>query len=103
MGKYAPDPNYPSMIHFKPDDTANEFHYLADNPVNLREAIKAAVDHFMTFPEHRATINASYDRALIEARLEIKSEYIHTRCIYYDCFDPSDWDNYLVFTLETKE
>lgn len=28
--------------------------------------------------------------------LKITSEYIHTRCIGYDLYDPSDYDCYLV-------
>lgn len=30
--------------------------------------------------------------------LEITAEYIHTRCLTYDLYDPSDYDNYIVIT-----
>lgn len=30
--------------------------------------------------------------------LYISAENIHTRCIYYDQHDPSDWDVYLVIS-----
>ena len=29
----------------------------------------------------------------------IESDYIHTRCLNYDIYDPSDYDEYLVVTL----
>lgn len=103
MGQYAPDPNYPSMIHFKPDNTANEFYLQTDGSLGLLDAISEAVDHFMQFPESRATMSQHYNRSLIESRLQIRAERIHTRCIYYDCHDPSDWDDFLVFTLENEQ
>jgi len=28
--------------------------------------------------------------------ITITPEYIHTRCLTYDCYDRSDYDNYLV-------
>ena len=34
--------------------------------------------------------------------IEISSEYIHTRCIGYDCYDPGDYENYLVITYSPK-
>lgn len=32
----------------------------------------------------------------------IESEYIHTRCINYDLYDSSDYDEYIVVTLNTS-
>lgn len=31
--------------------------------------------------------------------ITIESKYIHTRCLTYDQYDSSDFDNYLVITL----
>lgn len=30
--------------------------------------------------------------------LAISSEYIHTYCIYYDLYDPSDYTNFILLT-----
>jgi hypothetical protein len=35
--------------------------------------------------------------------ITIAAEYIHTDCLGYDGFDRSDWDNYLVITLQTPQ
>lgn len=30
--------------------------------------------------------------------IRIESDYIHTRCLTYDLYDPSDYDEYIVIT-----
>ena len=35
--------------------------------------------------------------------ITITAEYIHTDCLGYDGFDRSDWDNYLVLTLQKPQ
>lgn len=33
-------------------------------------------------------------------KLEISPDYIHTRCLGYDLYDPMDYDKYLVMTYQ---
>ena len=61
-----------------PDDTDTEF--------------------FMTGP---ISLGDIYDRAsekwpgILPEELSIDSEYIHTHCLTYDCYDPGDYTNFL--------
>lgn len=69
---------------FEPDDTDNTFYmrgYYDGLP--LSEILEQTKEKWP---------NASFDD------VNIASEYIQTRCIGYDLYDPSDYDCFLVIT-----
>lgn len=43
-------------------------------------------------------IKSHFGEEISLEELDITAEYIHTRCIGYDQFDSSDYDNYIVIT-----
>lgn len=45
-----------------------------------------------------ASAHFKVDVASILHDFNIGSEYIHTRCIGYDLYDPNDYDNYIVIS-----
>ena len=88
MPKYRPDPiRYPSMWNYSPDDTDDYFYLLSNSEYSLSEIIEKAKEKWE---------NITLDQ------ITIRSEYIHTRCIYYDLYDPSDYENYLII-VKTKD
>lgn len=65
---------------FWPDDTENEFYLTGDS--NLEHIIELAKEKF------------GADISLDD--ISIRSEYIHTSCLTYDQYDPSDYTNFIV-------
>lgn len=49
-----------------------------------------------SFDELNKSIRDHFGEDIDFDTLSIASEYIHTRCITYDLYDPADYDNYLV-------
>ena len=70
------------ITDFTPDNDANTLYIYANDGDTLAELLERAKAHF------------GQDISLEE--LNIRAEKIHTRCIYYDLHDASDWDNYIV-------
>jgi len=44
------------------------------------------------------SIKSHFGEEISLEELDITAEYIHTRCIGYDLYDSSDYDNYIVIT-----
>lgn len=71
---------------FTPDDTDVKLHISADmTTITLQEILDKAKEKWP---------GAKSDQ------INITPEKIHTRAIYYDRYDPSDWDNYIVLELK---
>lgn len=86
MGYWKPIDN-PNITNFTPDDTPTKLHIQTDyQSFSFAELMEAAKDHF--------GLNADE-----LDRIEISAERIHTRCVYYDLYDPGDYDNFIVLTL----
>ncbi len=77
-----------SITNYWPDNTDIELYIETSSfGYTMEEIIEKARSHFGN-PE------------LGLENINIRAEYIHTRCIYYDQYDPSDYDNFLVITLK---
>ena len=70
---------------YTPESTPNKLYYLANDETSLASLMDIARAHFGSPFEPCDYI--------------ISSEYIHTRCIGYDLYDPTDYDNYIVVEL----
>jgi hypothetical protein len=68
--------------NYEPDNTPEVLYILTYGGVSIREVILRIGKHF------------GDDCDLDD--FTIAPEYIHTRCITYDAFDPADYDTYLV-------
>ena len=78
MSLYQPNPSkYPEMWSFLPDETDNEFYIVRE--ASITEIMELA--------------NEKWQGEWKD--LVIRSEYIHTDCIYYDLYNPSDYTEYL--------
>lgn len=69
-------------IDYRPQDTETTIYLLSSPDWDLRA--------IMDMVERKWGITHLYDQVTIRA------EYIHVRCIGYDLYDSSDYDNYLV-------
>lgn len=67
---------------FDPDDTDTEM-YLLPNNLSLEDIIEKT--------------NEKWPGAKF-SDIEITSKKIHTDCLGYDLYDPSDWTDYLIIT-----
>ena len=74
---------------FSPENTQNVLYVYSNGGYSLDDLIDAAKHYF------------SPDVDI--ADIVITSEYIHTRCIDYDRYDASDYDNYVVMTLTNNK
>lgn len=74
--------------NYEPDDDEDTLYILSDSfwATSLEEIIERA--------------RVKWGSATKIEDLYIKAEYIHTRCLGYDRYDPSDYDCYLVITLD---
>lgn len=70
-----------SIVDFEPDDTDTEM-YIACDGVSW------------TLQELMEKINAKWPNHKPD-EIEIKAEYIHTQCLYYDRYDSGDYTKYL--------
>lgn len=75
-------------INKDPENTPEVLYLLSGTSKSIADLLSEVKNHF------GADVNL--DDLLIE------SEYIHTRCLTYDLFDPTDYDDYLVVTLKKK-
>ena len=66
---------------FHPDDTDTEMYISSD--------------FFLDLKELQEKINEKWPGASAE-NIDITSEYIHTHCLGYDCYDPGDYTNFIV-------
>lgn len=76
-----------TITDFWPDDTDTKM-YLVSSNQTLAELLEAA---------QRKWPEASLENILIEA------EYIHTHCLYYDRYDPSDYTLFVSLTYTQKQ
>ena len=67
---------------FTPDDTKDEFYILGS--ASMEEIMNRAKQHF----GENTWLND----------ISIRGERIHTRCLTYDLYDPSDYDDYLIIS-----
>jgi hypothetical protein len=79
MGHYTDDRG---CQHFEPDNTENEFFVQMTTEVPMEDLIEKATSYF----------NLPIDG------INISCEYIHTRYLGYDRYDPGDYTLYLVFS-----
>lgn len=70
---------------FKPDDTGNLLHIQSNDYTSIEDLIDRARNHF---GPHAALSD-----------INISAEQIHTRCLGHDCYDPQDYDEYIILTL----
>jgi hypothetical protein len=65
---------------FRPDDTPDEFYVECNDKLNVLDILTQATEKwpFIKLSE-----------------LQIEALYIHTDCIGYDAYDPSDYTRYL--------
>lgn len=71
-----------TITNFTPDNNENTLYIESNYSMNLSYIMEKARQHF--------------GESIIFNELSISSEHIHTRCLGYDQYDSSDWDNYLV-------
>jgi hypothetical protein len=81
MGYFNPDPRYPASKSYTPDDEEDCFYIRGDTSIG--EIWEIASDKW-GIEDMKFLLN-----------LQIKPEYIHTSCIGYDIYDPSDYTLYL--------
>lgn len=70
-----------NIVDYTPDNDENTLYIRTDDYTDFEEIIAQTRKHF-------GTNNIS--------DFLISSEYIHTRCVYYDLYDSGDYDNYIV-------
>lgn len=80
MGEYRDTRN---IKHYEPDNSDNTLYIRTSDTRNITmdELLEKIQNHF-------GDVSMS--------NLAISSEYIHTRCITYDKYDPGDYDNFIV-------
>tara|TARA_R110002020_G_scaffold86013_1_gene212191 strand:+ start:350 stop:574 length:225 start_codon:yes stop_codon:yes gene_type:complete len=71
-----------TIVNYTPTDTDTTMYILGEAP--LSEIIEKSKDKWGS--------DIDFDD------IEISSEYIHTRCLGYDLYDSSDYDEYIVVT-----
>jgi len=79
-----------SITNFWPDNTETDFYLKTCGTIRLSDAIEQAAEHF----------KISTSELLLIA--EIEAEHIHTRCLYYDCYDHGDWDYFIRICIPEK-
>lgn len=79
--------DHSDITDFWPDDT--------DTKIYLETCLTRTMQEIMEI------ISIKWPGASMED-IEIESEKIHTRCIYYDLHDSGDWSNFLVLTNTKK-
>jgi hypothetical protein len=67
---------------FEPDNTEDTLYVEADNTISFDFLIEIGCEYFDCDLED----------------LEIHSEYIHTRCVYFDRYDPQDYNCFFVIS-----
>lgn len=75
------------ITDYTPDNDENTL-YILDTRMSILDLIERVKDYF------GQDVNLD--------TLNIRSEKIHTRCIYYDLHDSSDWDDYIVIERDTR-
>ena len=74
------------IVDFQPDNDENTIYVLAcDNSITLTDLIDIAREKWGTWGND----------------ISISAEHVHTRCIYYDRYDSSDYDDYIVLRKES--
>ncbi len=86
MGEYRDSQN---IRCFTPDNTDDCLYIDATWHSDLAEIIDKAESYFK--------------RDLSPADIKIQAEWIHTRCLGYDLYDPSDYTAYIVISLVDKD
>lgn len=81
MAKYQPSPiASPNLWNFEPDDNAESFYI--EEQTSMSDLLSKA--------------HAKWPDGF--ADLVVSAEYIHTRSITYDLYDPTDYDCFLLVT-----
>lgn len=73
-----------SIVNFWPDNTDTTLYLARD----------------YDFDELIVMIKHHFGQDCDMSKIKIGSEHIHTNCIYYDSYDPNDWTDFIVITLE---
>ena len=84
MGRYT---DSRGITNFEPDNDAETFHFRMCGECDIFEIMDAASRHFNN-------PNLSIEHVTFSA------EYIHTDCIGYDLYDPSDYTIFMVIRLK---
>jgi hypothetical protein len=72
-----------SIKNYWPDNDENTFYITGE--WSISQILEMASNHF--------------GRELDISEIYISSEYIHTHCLTYDCYDPSDYTCFTVIKL----
>ncbi len=76
-----------SMTHFEPDDDENTLHIRSEFAgLTLEDLLERA--------------QKKWGPDIKLENIGISSEKIHTRCIFYDCYDSGDYENFIILTKE---
>jgi hypothetical protein len=70
-----------------PDNDKNTL-YIPENGMKLTDILEHAEEHF----------GDRYD----PAKINIEFKNIHVRCLDYDLYDPFDWEEFTIITLESE-
>jgi len=71
---------------FEPDNTPDKLYIETASLFTMGDLIARAEQHFGPDIDPES--------------LSIDAEHIHTRCLGYDQYDGSDWDDYIILTRE---
>ena len=80
---YRGTPHTGAIECFLPDDNDNTMYITSSSSLDLKEILRLVKEKWS---------NTSLDN------IEITAEHIHTDCIGYDCYDASDYTDYVVIT-----
>lgn len=75
--------NNGQITDFWPDDTENEIYIQNDYGMPLDVLLEVIREKWP---------DVSFED------LEITSEYIHTSCLTYDCYDSADWTQFIIIS-----
>lgn len=67
-----------------PENDENTLYLLSNRKMNFSDVLSNIEDHF--------------GRCVDFSELEIESAKLHTRCVTYDLYDPTDWDEYIIIS-----
>lgn len=86
MGYYK---NHSGLKSFEPDNTYTKFYLNAScHSFELQDIIDKCKE--------------KWGQDISLSNIHISAEYIHTDCIGFDEYDPSDYTNYLVITYKSE-
>lgn len=74
-----------TITDFWPDETNNRF-YIVEG---INDSLQDIIDR----------VKEKWGDSIDLSNITIGAEHIHTHCLGYDCYDPSDYTDFVVVTL----